>query len=156
MSDQEEKEEKGFKIQDRRRFSAQGDLKPEFTAPTETATTPPAAGNPPSATESPESAGEQYSSATASAKAESLPEITFASFVIGLSTQALVHLGEIPDPMSGQTRRDLPEAQQLIDLIGILQEKTRGNLDSDEASMLQAILFDLRMKYVELADTPSV
>jgi hypothetical protein len=77
--------------------------------------------------------------------------MSFASFLVGLSAQALMHLGEVPDPVSGEVHRDLPGAQQLIDLIGILQEKTRGNLDPSEASMLEAILFDLRMKYVELA-----
>lgn len=71
--------------------------------------------------------------------------------MVGLSTQALAALGEMPDPMSGQRSKDLNAAQQLIDIIGMLREKTRGNLDRDEDGLIEAILFDLRMKYVELA-----
>jgi len=78
-------------------------------------------------------------------------EINFGAFLISLSTEALVHLGEVADPSSGQERRDLAMAQQLIDILGMLREKTRGNLDHDEQALLDAILFDLRMKYVEVA-----
>jgi hypothetical protein len=70
---------------------------------------------------------------------------------MSLSTEALVHLGEMADPSSGQAQRDLAMAQQLIDILGMLREKTRGNLDHDEQALLDAILFDLRMKYVEIA-----
>jgi hypothetical protein len=73
---------------------------------------------------------------------------------VGLSTQALVHLGEIPDPGDGQLQRDLEAARQIIDLIGVIRDKTHGNLDKDEQAMIDAILFDLRMKYVELAKSP--
>jgi hypothetical protein len=78
-------------------------------------------------------------------------EITFGTFLMSLSTEALVHLGEMTDPSSGQEQRDLAMAQQLIDILGMLREKTRGNLDHDEQALLDAILFDLRMKYVEIA-----
>ncbi len=81
--------------------------------------------------------------------------MTFTTFVVSLSTEALALLGEIPDPASGQRRRDLGAAQQVIDIIGILRDKTRGNLDSDEAHLIEAILFDLRMKYVEIARLPA-
>ncbi|MBV8056497.1 MAG: DUF1844 domain-containing protein [Deltaproteobacteria bacterium] len=79
------------------------------------------------------------------------PEITFGTFVVGLSTQALVHLGELPDPHTNQQTTDLSAAQQLIDIIVMLEHKTRGNLDQDEQTMLETILFELRMKYVERA-----
>ncbi len=147
MSEKEGKEEsKGFKVQDRRRFSAEGELKPEFQQEPEALA--PEAKPGAAATEPP-----QVSEAQADDLGDEQlgPEMTFASFLVGLSAQVLVHLGEVPDPVSGEVHRDLPGAQQLIDLIGILQEKTRGNLDPSEASMLEAILFDLRMKYVELA-----
>jgi hypothetical protein len=62
-----------------------------------------------------------------------------------------VHLGELPDPHTNQPTPDLPAAQQLIDIIAMLETKTRGNLDHDEQAMLEAILFELRMKYVERA-----
>ena len=78
-------------------------------------------------------------------------EITFGAFLMSLSTEALVHLGEMADPAGGQAQRDLAMAQQLIDILGMLREKTRGNLERDEQGLLDAILFDLRMKYVEIA-----
>ena len=78
-------------------------------------------------------------------------ELTFVTFVMGLSTQALIHLGEIPEPHSGKFEGDLLAAEQLIDIIAMLQDKTRGNLDSEEAQLVETILFELRMKYVERA-----
>ncbi len=78
-------------------------------------------------------------------------DLTFASFVVGLSTEALALMGEMPHPATGERMHDLIGAQQLIDIIGILQDKTRGNLSHDEDTLIDAILFDLRMKYVEKA-----
>jgi len=150
MSEKEEKEEsKGFKVQDRRRFSAEGELKPEFQDEGEPAAPPP--GEAPRASSRPSESQPAPGAGFGGDAGEPGPEMTFASFIVGLSAQTLVHLGEVPDPVSGETRRDLTGAQQLIDLLGILQEKTRGNLDAGESSMLETILFDLRMKYVELA-----
>jgi hypothetical protein len=71
--------------------------------------------------------------------------------VISLCTQALAHLGEIPDPATGTISADLTGARQLIDILAMLQEKTRGNLDADESSLLEQALYDLRIKYVEHA-----
>ena len=79
------------------------------------------------------------------------PEINFPTFVISLSTQALAHLGEIPDPTDGALRVELIGARQLIDILAMLKDKTRGNLDGDEAALLDHALYDLRMKYVERA-----
>ncbi|OFV89813.1 MAG: hypothetical protein A3J75_03555 [Acidobacteria bacterium RBG_16_68_9] len=75
--------------------------------------------------------------------------MNFSTFVLSLSTQALAHLGEIPHPVEGTTTVDLNAARQLIDILGLLREKTRGNLDKTEESLLQNILYDLRMRYVE-------
>lgn len=80
-----------------------------------------------------------------------LPPVTFATFIFSLNSSALIHLGEMPDPATGQAERDLELAKQTIDLLGMLKEKTRGNLASDEEQMLDAILFDLRMRYLKLA-----
>lgn len=79
-----------------------------------------------------------------------LPEVTFAAFVISLSSSALYHLGEIKDPATGQTGKDLPIAKQTIDTLKMLQEKTVGNLDKEEAEMLENILHDLRLRYVKV------
>ncbi|MBU6283185.1 DUF1844 domain-containing protein, partial [bacterium] len=64
---------------------------------------------------------------------------------------ALMHLGEIPDPESGEAQRDRPSARSLIDLLALLRDKTQGNLDAEEARLLDRILYDLRMRFVEIA-----
>jgi hypothetical protein len=78
-----------------------------------------------------------------------LPEINFASFIISLSSSALFHFGEIPDPATNQRERNLPLAKQTIDILGLLKEKTSGNLDREEHQLLDSLLYDLRMRYVE-------
>lgn len=78
-----------------------------------------------------------------------LPEVTFSTFVYSLSTSALVHLGEIPEPISENMDRNLPLAKQTIDILGILQEKTKGNLTPEEENLLNGFLYDLRMRYVK-------
>jgi len=79
-----------------------------------------------------------------------LPEISFASFIISLNTSALIHLGLLPDPTTGKIEQNLELAKQTIDLLGILKEKTQGNLTKEEQDLLDNILFDLRIKYVDL------
>jgi hypothetical protein len=74
--------------------------------------------------------------------------MNFASFLISLGTQAFMHLGDIPNPLTQQREKDLPAAKQMIDLLGMLQEKTKGNLDADEERLLQQLLLDLRLRYV--------
>ena len=77
-------------------------------------------------------------------------EMNFTTFVMGLSTQALMHLGEIADPEAPHAP-DLGAAKQMIDLLGILREKTTGNLDAAEEQLLASMLYDLRMRYVEVS-----
>ncbi|MGO9061939.1 MAG: DUF1844 domain-containing protein [Candidatus Binataceae bacterium] len=147
MIEREEDQEKnrGFKVDDRRRFSAEGELKAEHQADEPAQPASQAAAEPPPRRPSqPQAAG--------AGPSQALPaEISFVGFVVSLSTQALMHLGEIPDPMTNQPERDLQAAQHIIDILGMLQEKTRSNLDQEEESLLRSILFDLRMKYVETA-----
>jgi hypothetical protein len=80
-----------------------------------------------------------------------LPEIDFSSFVFSLSTSALFHLGEIPDPLTHKSEKDLPLAKQTIDILAILREKTRGNLTPDEEKLMENILTDLRWRYIREA-----
>lgn len=77
-----------------------------------------------------------------------LPEINFTSFILSLSTSALIQLGEIEDPFTKKQSKDLPIAKQTIDLIGMLREKTKGNLTSEEGNFLDNALFDLDRKSV--------
>jgi len=75
----------------------------------------------------------------------------FGALVLMLGTAAMVHLGGAPDPASGATKQDLPQAKQLIDVLDALKVKTAGNLTSEEAILLDNLLFDLRMRYLETA-----
>ncbi len=81
-------------------------------------------------------------------RAEPLPEINFATFVFSLNSSVLLHLGVIEDPTSGKKTKNLSLAKQTIDILAMLEEKTRGNLTSDEETMLKNILYDLRILYV--------
>ena len=81
------------------------------------------------------------------------PTLDFNALVLSLGSSVIVHLGEAPDPTTDQ-KREKPEfamAQQSIDLLAMLQEKTRGNLTPDEARFLDNMLYDLRMLYVQVS-----
>ena len=76
--------------------------------------------------------------------------ISFAAFVLSLAHTAAVHFGDIPDPVSGQRAEpNLPAAQQMIDILSLLEGKTRGNLTAEERQLLDQILYELRLRYVE-------
>jgi len=162
--DQEDKDNRGFKVQDRRRFSSEGEAKAEGEESPERVDLPPIPPKPDAASPSPKPeqvtrpSAAQSSGASARpepSRAESAPaELTFAAFVWSLSEQALAALGEIPDPATGKVTHDLIMAQQMIDIIIMLRDKTRGNLDQHEQTLVQEILSTLEMKYVELARQP--
>jgi hypothetical protein len=79
---------------------------------------------------------------------QQLPEIDFGTFVMSLATSALVHLGEVKHPERPEAPTNLSLAKQTIDILGMLQDKTRGNLSKEESQLLENFLLDLRMKYV--------
>jgi len=79
----------------------------------------------------------------------SLPAIDFGMFVMSLASSVLVHLGEIEHPDSQTRDPNVPLAKQTIDILGMLRDKTRGNLTQEEAQLLDNLLYDLRMKYVD-------
>jgi len=82
-------------------------------------------------------------------KSYTLPKIDFSTFVLSINSSALVQLGLIEDPASGQKTKNLALAKQTIDLLVMLEDKTRGNLTSDEENMLKNLLYELRMLYVK-------
>ncbi len=81
--------------------------------------------------------------------AASGPEVTFSSLIFSLSSTAFMHLGALPDPNTGKTEKNLPVAKQTIDLLGVLREKTRNNLDAEEEALFDHLLYDLRMAYIK-------
>ena len=78
-----------------------------------------------------------------------MPDVDFGMFVMSLASSVLVHLGEIAHPDSGALAPNLPLAKQTVDILGMLRDKTRGNLTQEEAQLLDNLLYDLRMKYVD-------
>ena len=77
--------------------------------------------------------------------------ISFAAFVLSLAHTAAVHFGDIPDPVSGQTSEaNLPAAQQMIDILALIESKTRGNLTAEERQLLEQILYELRLRFVDV------
>jgi hypothetical protein len=86
-----------------------------------------------------------------STQEEPLPEVDFTNFIFSLSTSVLIQLGEIQDPFTQKSAKNLPLAKQTIDLIGMLKEKTKGNLTPEEERVIEYVLYDLRMRYVKAA-----
>jgi hypothetical protein len=131
MGDNDKKEEeKSFVIRDRR-FTAQNQSAEESKPKKE------------------ERTGEPSPREDVLQEEAQLPEINFTNFLLSISTSALIQLGEVPDPVSKQSVKQLSSAKQTIDLIGMLQEKTKGNLSSEEEKLIEYILYDLRMRYVK-------
>jgi len=119
----------GFTVTDRRSFSEAGEARPaDEVAP------PPASPAP---------------GATAPDGAPTLPAVDFHTFVLSLGSSALLHLGELEHPDVGAPQKDLPLAKHTIDILVMLEEKTRGNLTAAEDKLIASLLYDLRLRYVE-------
>ena len=138
---EEEKKGKVFVIKDRRLFDESGEarveeeMKPEDKKRAENSEEGPRIS--PAEMDTPET------------EASPLPEINFASFIFSLSTTAMYHFGDFPDPVTKESQRNLPAAKQTIDILSILKTKTEGNLDEQEKQMLDGILYELRMRFIK-------
>ena len=137
MSEEKNVEGKGFVIRDKRQFTTEGEAKTEADVPHDTKTSETA------------DKAETAKDTSQESKDIPLPEINFATFVLSISSSVLLHFGDVPDPISGKKERNLPMAKQTIDILGILKEKTNGNLDKEEEQLLDNLLHDLRLKYVQ-------
>ncbi len=124
-------EEQGFVIRDKR-GRGEGAAAPEPGRPTQPSPAP----------DPTHEAGHSH---------EPHPPLTFSSFVFSLSTSALMLMGEQLDPRQGKIPVNLPQAKEIIDILSVLEAKTKGNLEKDEQAMLTDMLYALRMKYVDLA-----
>jgi len=127
-------EEKGFVIKDRRSLDEKGELKDK---------------EPDEAQEEKEPE-EKRKEQPREEKIETppLPEPNFSSLIFSLSSTALFHLGDIPDPQTGEKKTDPALAKHTIDIIAMLQEKTTGNLTEEEQKFTESILADLRWRFV--------
>ncbi len=143
-------EEKGFEVKDRRIFS---DEDKEAEAKDERTQTQPStdegAQSQPAAEKPPESETPEPSKTEPSEEQPQFPQINFPTFVVSLNASALLHLGAIEDPTTGQKTKNLPMAKQTIDILSMLEEKTAGNLSNEEKNLLKNILYDLRLMYVK-------
>lgn len=143
-SEDNENEVSRLKVTDRRQFTSEGEARQESES-SEAET--PREESPPQQDEemkSPDIA-EQDSQES---EQDSQESINFSSFLLSIATTGMVHLGEIPEPTTGQAQENLEAARQMIDIVGILKEKTEGNLSSEESQLLENLLYELRMKFL--------
>jgi hypothetical protein len=128
----DETHDKDFIIKDKRTFDESGEIRQKEEKKTDQA----------------EQASEDKDKSESEEK-KFLPEMNFSSFVFSLSTSAMYHFGDFPDPVSQKTEKNLSAAKQTIDILGMLKEKTEGNLDDNEKELLDGMLFELRMRYLK-------
>jgi hypothetical protein len=161
-----EREEPTFKVTDRRRFTLEGDERaaeaPEPPAPSDEPIARPSAKAPPSpraeakrpAQEAPrhDERPDDRAARHHGAAPEDPVTIDFSQFVLATARLAAMFLGDIPSPASGRPELNLAAAKQQIDLLGMLQEKTRGNLSREEEQLVQTLLTELRLRFVEVRE----
>ena len=130
-------EGKGFVVKDKRALDEKGELKEEKEE---------------AAAKVKEEGEKKEEPKEEEARQAPLPEVNFNSLMFSLSSSALLHLGEIADPQSGEKKKDIALAKHTIDTIAMLKEKTQGNLTGEEEKFIESILTDLRWRYVKAAE----
>lgn len=131
-----EQESEGFRVTDKRIFREGGEVRDEAS---QTTSEGPASepfkvlDKPPAADEAPPESGDR---------------IDFPSYILSYYTQGLVLLGEVPNPYTNKKEEDLEGARHTVDILSMLEEKTKGNLSKEEAQLLEGVLYELRMKYM--------
>jgi hypothetical protein len=132
-----EEQDQGFKVTDKRLFGEDGQRRPEVAAQDEAK----------------EKGGEKEARADRAAgdldrQPEEIGRIDFPSYILSYYTQGLVLLGEVPNPYTQKKEEDAEAARHTIEILTLLQEKTRGNLTREEEQLLGGILYELRIKYM--------
>jgi hypothetical protein len=128
----------GFSVTDRRKFNSEGELREEPMEEESSA-----------AEEKAEPAmTKDEAPPEASTPEEEVPALDFSSFILSLATTAMVHMGEVPDPATGQAQENHEAAKQMIDILSMLEKKTEGNLTEEETRLMAGILYELRMKFL--------
>ena len=132
-----EQEDQGFKVSDKRAFDEEG--KPREDAAQE-------ARNKPEPEKVP--GGKPRATAPEEPPPGTGGRIDFPSYILSYYTQGLVLLGEVPNPYTNQKEEDLEAARHTVDILGMLRDKTKGNLTPEEAQLLESVLYEVRMKYM--------
>ncbi len=101
-----------------------------------------------------ESRRNRRSATESQAKAVPPKEVNFSLFLSTLALQAYVALGELEEPESRTQKVNLDQARYMIDILGLIQNKTKGNLSPEEERMLSHLIYELRMKYIEKSQSP--
>jgi len=128
---EEKEKDSGFVVKDKRHFGESAEDKPQEETKT-------------AAAEEKKDKSEQTVDNEAN-----YPPVNFTNFVLSLSTSALFHFGDFPEVEGGVPQKNLPAAKQTIDILDMLHEKTKGNLDKNESSLIQGVLYELKMRYVK-------
>jgi len=131
---EKKKKESGFVVKDKRLFTESDEARPQEEVQA------------PSSAEKPKI---QEAQETAANQEADYPPINFTNFVLSLSTSAIFHFGDFPDPEGGKAQKNLPAAKQTIDILDMLHEKTKGNLEENENKLIQSVLYELKMRYVK-------
>jgi hypothetical protein len=131
---EEKKKDSGFVVKDKRLFDESGKERPQEEAQSSTAEEKPKV---------------QESSPTEPKQESDYPQVNFTNFVLSLSTSALFHFGDFPEHEGGASEKNLPAAKQTIDILDMLNEKTKGNLNENENNLIKGVLYELKMRYVK-------
>jgi hypothetical protein len=131
---EEKKKDSGFVVKDKRHFGESSEDKPQE--------------------ESKKAAAEEKQQVQdepqqAQVDEHDYPLVNFTNFVLSLSTSALFHFGDFPETEGGAPQKNLPAAKQTIDILDMLNEKTKGNLDKNESDLIKGVLYELKMRYVK-------
>jgi len=124
-------DEQEFKVTDRRGFTEDGMPKPVAEEPVEA-----------------ERPAAEASAGTRNESGDARPSIDFPSYVLSCYTQGLVLLGETPNPYTNKKEEDVEAVRNIIDILSMLEQKTMGNLSSEENQLLESVLYELRMKFM--------
>ena len=133
--DKKDKEPESFQVVDKRQFTAEGDRRAEAPAPQAPSAEPSVAE--PAATPAP-------------------AEASFPELVILLADYAALFLGDVPNPASGKAETDLPSAKHFIDLLLLLEDKTRNNLSANEAQLLRGVITQLQLLFLEKSNPKKI
>jgi hypothetical protein len=133
--DKEKEEEQSFRVTDKRGFREDG----EASAAGESA---------PAEDEKAKSADLSSEAKSSGQETQARPPIDFPSYVLSYYTQGLVLLGEVPNPYTNKKEEDIEAARHTVDILSMLQAKTKGNLSKDEEQLLDTVLYELRMKFM--------
>ena len=126
----EQEEQEGFRVTDKRNFQENGEARASDV------------------TGKGENEPVDEPGSAAGPDEEKLPPIDFPSYLLSYYTQGLVLLGEVPNPYTNKKEEDVEAARHTIDILAMLQEKTKGNLTQDEEKLLENVLYELRMKFM--------